>query len=311
MVIAVILIAAGGFGVYYSYYRPSSTSSQSPSFTAGAFSSGQVVTFVYNGSATFECTPSLTALFPHDPNASGASGTTSCGAGNASQSAVPGQVPEWYLIPAYAGLSAFGLTGYNATTRGFPTVNGSAVLTDCGAGATPTACVDHPADAFSPFFAQFEVHAGLSSGVEGLPVGVLPFPAHDMVENYTSFPIVPWGTSVVFVLDPNILPDRATGVCAPVVVPSNLSAPLGNCLNSTAAIYAAATTCSSAAQDYNSAANNPIWWVLTHEDHVSPCAQVYVPSPGSLAPGGPGSGLNTNLYEPYSVQSGAPSSFPT
>lgn len=307
-VLAVIVVVVAALAVYYVYYRPS-PSSTSPRLTAGGFAEGQVVTFTYNGTGTFSCTPSLSTLFPHDPNASGASTSISCAVGNASVTAVAGQVPQWYLVPAYTGLSAFGLTGYNATARGFPTLNGSAVYTDCGAGTTPSTCPDHPSYTFSPIFAEVEARAGHPTGLLGLGPGVLPYPAHDMVENFTSYPLVPWGTIVVFVMDPNILPDRATGACTEVA-PSNLSHPTGNCLTSYSAIASAAITCSSTAESVNSATGNPIWWVLTHEDHVSACAQVFIPAPGTLAPSGPGVGLDSNLYEPYSVSAGAPSSFP-
>ena len=307
--VALIVVAAGSLTYYYAVAPRPSSSSSPPQLTAGAFAGGQVVTFVFNGSATFLCTPSLAVLFPHDGNVTRAEGSTSCGAGNASQSAVV-QVPQWFLIPAFACLSVFGLTSQNATARGFPTLDGTPVLTDCGAGATPTACLDHPAVSFSPLFADFEARAGLPSGVESLPLGVLPFPAHDMVENFTSYPLVPWGTIFVYVLDPNILPDRATGVCS-VVAPSNLSDPTANCLTSSAHIVAAASTCSSTAATFASAADNAVGWALTHDARSSPCAQVYIPSPGSFVPEGASALLNSNLYIPYSVTAGSPASFPT
>ncbi len=307
VVLVVVVVVVAGSLTYYYETRPTPSSS-SPGYFAGGFAEGQVVTLSYNGSSTFACTPPLSALFPRDANASAAGAVTSCGIGNASQTAVA-QIPQWYLVPGFSGLSVFGLTNFNATARGFPTRNGTAVETDCGAGATATACVDHPPVAFSPLFAQFEARAGLLSGVESLPLGTLPYPAHDIVENYTAYPLVPWGTIVVYVFDPNILPNRATGVCAPVA-PSNLTDATANCLNSTAHIYAAATTCSSAAAATLGAADNPIGWVLTHEDHVSPCDQVYIQTPGSPVPAGTNELLNSNLYVPYSVSLGAPSSFP-
>jgi hypothetical protein len=315
LTVAVVAIVVVAGTVAYYETRPSSSagspgSPPAPSpVIAGAFASGQVVTFTYNGSHTFSCTPSVSSLFPHDSNASAAAGTTDCAIGNASQSAVE-QVPQWYLIPAFAGLSAFGLTNFNATSRGFPTLNGSAVFADCGAGATPTACLDQPPASFSPIFADVEAHAGLSGGVDGLPLGVLPYPAHDMVENYTSYPIVPWGTIIVYVLDPNIWPNRSTGACA-ALVPSNLSDPTANCLTSSAHIDLAETTCSSAAAKVAASADNPVSWALTHDAQASACAQVYVPAPGSYAPEGGSALLNSNLYEPYSVALGAPASFPS
>ncbi len=310
VVVAVVLVVvvAGSVGVYYAYFR--SPSPTSPSNTAGAFANGQVVTFVYNGSNTYLCTPSVTTMFPKDPNSTGAAAVTSCEAGNASQTAVVGQLPQWYLVPAFAGLSDFGLTALNATPRGFATTNGSTIETDCGAGGTPTACPDHPQYLFSPLVAQAEADSGLGHGAQGLPVGVMPFPAHDMLENYTTYPLVSWGTIFVFVFDPNILPDRTTGACV-ATAPSNLTSATGNCLTTWAHVYAAADTCSSAAQHYNSAVGNPLWKAFMSSDHLSPCAQAYVPAPGTFGPAGPASLLNSNVYVPYAVQPGAPSSFPT
>jgi hypothetical protein len=310
-VAVVVIVVVAGTVAYYKTRPPSSPSSP-PAPTpviAGAFASGQLVTFTYNGSHTFSCTPSLPSLFPRDGNASTAAGTTACGIGNASQSAVE-QVPQWYLIPAFAGLSAFGLTQFNATPRGFPTLHGGPVYADCGAGVTPTACLDQPPASFSPTFADVEARAGLSGGVDGLPLGVLPYPAHDMVENFTSYPVVPWGTIIVYVLDPNIWPNRSTGACVALVA-SNVSDPTANCLTSSAHINLAETTCSSAAANVATAADNPVSWVLTHDERASSCDQVYIPAPGTYSPEGGSALLNSNLYEPYSVTLGAPASFPT
>lgn len=304
-IVVIIVILAAALSYYYLVYLPG-TRSPAPLLQEGGFTQGSVVTFVYNGTDTFLCEPSMTVMFPNDPTASAAAAKTECEVGNASQNAVP-QVPEWVLVPAYAGLSIFGVGALGATARGFPAVNGTGLLTDCGAGGTPTACVDHPTYLYSPLFAAVEDHLNLTGGYGGLPLGVLPTPAHDhLLDTPTTYPNVEWGTIAVLVLDPNILPDRATGICA-ATVPSNLSSPTGNCLTSLNALKAAMTTCSSAAANFNAAAKNPIWQTLVSVG-VSPCAQVLVPGVASIAQI---SSLNSNLYIPFLVQPGAPASFPS
>ncbi len=305
VLVAVIVILAAGLSYYYLVYLPG-TRSSTPLLEEAGFTDGSVVTFVYNGTDTFLCEPSMSVMFPNDPTASAAAATTPCEVGNASQNAVS-QVPEWVLVPAYAGLSIFGVTALGANARGFPAVNGTALPTDCGAGGSPTACVDHPTYLYSPLFVAVEDHLNLTNGYGGLPRGVLPTPAHDhLLDTGTKYPNVEWGTIAVLVLDPNILPNRSTGTCA-ATVPSNLSSPTGNCLTSLNALEAALTTCSSAAANFNAAAKNPIWQTLVSVG-VSPCAQVFVPGASSAAQI---SHLNANLYIPFLVQPGAPASFPS
>lgn len=306
-VIAIVVavgIVSGGLGYYYGVVRPAQTSGSSPgvnqSLEMGGFDSGQVVTFLYNGTTTSTCTPSLTSFFPNDPNASAATRYTNCEVGAASQNAVP-QLPEYVLVPAFAGLSIFGVGALGANASGFPTLNGSALATDCGAGGTVTGCPDHPTYLYSPLFTAVEAHLGLHQGYGGLPEGVLPTPAHDhLINTPTTYANVYWGTTVVLVLDPNIFPNRETAGCS-VVAASNLSNPTSNCLSSFAGLERALTTCSSSAAAYNSATSNPIWQTLVSVG-VSSCAQVYVP--------GGVSALNANLYIPFSVSPGEPPMFP-
>ena len=152
-----------------------------------------------------------------------------------------------------------------------------------------------------------EDHFNLTNGYGGLPLGVLPTPAHDhLLDTPTKYPNVEWGTIVVLVLDPNILPNRATGMCT-ATDPSNLSSPTGNCLTTLNALKAAMTTCSSAAANFNAAGKNPTWQTLVSVGG-SPCAQVFVPGATSIAQI---SNLNSNLYIPFLVQPGTPSSFPS
>ncbi len=306
IVVALVIIIAASLSYYYLLYLPS-TRASAPLLEEGGFTDGSVVTFVYNGTNTFVCTPTMSVMFPNDRTAAAAAATTQCEVGNASQNAVPTQIPEWVLVPAYAGLSIFGVSELGATARGFPAVNGTALQTDCGAGGTPTACVDHPTYLYSPLFTAVEDHLNLTTGYGGLPLGVLPTPAHDhLLDTGTTYPNVPWGTIAVLVLDPNILPDRVTGTCSTVEA-SNLSNPTGNCLTSLTALERAMTTCSSAAANFNAAAKNPIWQTLVSVG-VSPCVQAIVPGDMSIAQL---NNLNSNLYIPFLVQPGAPASFPS
>ncbi|MCI4324740.1 MAG: hypothetical protein L3K00_02485 [Thermoplasmata archaeon] len=303
LVVVVILVVAGGLGYYYLVVKTSNSTS-SPGLNAslemGGFADGQIVTFVYNGTTTELCTPSLSTMFPGDANATAAAAKTGCEVGNANQNIVQ-QVPQYILVPAFAGLSIFGETALKATSHGFPTVNGSTVLTQCGAGGTSTACPDHPTYLYSPDFTAVEQHIGLTSGYGGLTPGVLPTPAHDHLLNTpTTYPNVYWGITVVLVFDPNIFPAQSSPSCT-ATVHSNLSNPTGNCLTSFSALQAAMGSggCSSAASAFNNATANPIWQTLN-----AGCHQVVVPG-GNLGD------LNGNLYIPFSVMPGAPPMFPS
>lgn len=301
--VVVIVVAPTLLYVYPGYLRKPSSSA----LTEGGFTMGQVVTFTYNGSNTYVCTPDLSVMFPGNASAAAAASATECEVGNASQNAVPGQVPEWVLVPGFAGLSVFGQTALGSTSDGFPTVNGSTLLTDCGGGASPSACVDHPTYLYSPFFVAVEVHLGLG-GVGGLDLGVLPTPAHDhLINTNPTYPNVPWGTIAAIVLDPNIFPDRATGTCTEIV-PSNLTRPTANCLTTLTALDAATQTCSTSVTDFNAAVSNPIWATLNVLTGTTVCQQVVVP--GDVTITEVNSDLDSNLYIPFSVSPGAPSSFP-
>jgi flagellar basal body-associated protein FliL len=298
-IVVVVLVVAASAGYYFFVLRKPAAAA--PLDEAG-FTQGQLVTFTYNGTNTFLCTPGLSVMFPGNSTAAAASSTTSCEVGNASQTAVP-QVPEWVLVPAFAGLSIFGVASLGATARGFPAQNGTAVLTDCGAGGSPTACLDHPTYIFSPVFTIVENYVGVSS-VAGLPLGVLPTPSHDhVIDTSATYPNVEWGTIAVLVFDPNIFPNRTTGVCT-VSVPSNLSSPTGNCLTSLTNLNRAFSTCSKSVVNFNTAVSNPIWKALG-----SPCEQVLVA--GALTISQVDTQLNSNLYIPFSVSPGLPATLPT
>jgi hypothetical protein len=290
----VILVGAAGIYVYYMTPKAAPKSISE----AGGFAMGAPVTFVYNGTDTYLCTPSLLTFYP---NATQAASSTPCEVGAAGQNAVL-QYPEWALVPAFAGLSVFGIQSQGANARGFPQYSGSAVLTDCGAGGTPTACPDHPTLTYSPLFTSVETYLHITTGLGGYPEGVLPTPAHDHLLNTSStFPNVQWGTIVVLVLDPNIWPDRATGTCTKVVA-SNLSVPTANCLTSLTALDAALLTHTTSVATSNSV--NPVWEALGN-----PSTQVIVPGDLTISEI---NNLNGNIYVPFSVQPGAPAGgYPT
>lgn len=303
-IVVVVVVIVAGVLVYEYYLKPKPSGSNSNAmFEMGGFNNGQVVTFLYNGTNTFQCTPPITTFFP---NATSAAAKTPCEVGAADQNAVSGQVPQWILVPAFAGLSIFGVTSLGASAHGFPMFNGQVLLTQCGAGATNTSCIDHPTLLYSPDFAAVEQHAtGNTNGIGGLPFGVLPTPAHDHLLDISSVPFsnVPWGIVVVLVFDPNIWPSRDTAACSSIVS-SNLSSPTANCLSTFSGLQNALTTKSTAVNVANNGTTpNPIWQTLG-----SPLTQVVVPGVTTV------SGLTTlngNLYIPFAVLAGPPPMEPT
>lgn len=296
-VVVVVIVVVAGLLAYYYYGRPKpgTASGPNPMLEMGGFTGGQVVTFVYNGTNTYECAPATTTFFPTAPS------SVPCEVGSANQNAVSGQVPQWILVPAFAGLTIFGASSLGSSSRGWPVFAGSPVLADCGPGGSPTACVDHPTLLYSPFFTQVEQSVGVTAGVGGNPEGVLPVPTHDhLLNTAATFPNVYWGIVVVLVLDPNIWPDRASAQCT-ATNSSNLSNPTGNCLTSIDALNRAIVTSASDVATVNG--GNAIWKTLG-----KPNSQVIIPGDATVASA---TNLNGNLYIPFAVQPGAPPSFPT
>jgi hypothetical protein len=292
VVVVLIVVLAS---LYVLKVGPFASSAPAPAaLVAGGFTQSQVVTFLYTGN--YSCLPALPTLFPGEASVNS---TTPCVVGAADQNALD-QVPEWILVPVFAGLSIFGdHSTLGADARGFPVFQGASLLTDCGAGGSPTGCPDHPTYLYSPAFTTVEQSINITAGFGGLPEGVLPTPAHDhLINTSATLPSVEWGTIVVLVFDPDIFPDRATGHCTAAVT-SNQSAPTANCLNSLAALgRAMSTTSSSVALANGGSANNPIWKALG-----SPTLQVVLPGDISIAQEAQ---LNSNLYIPFAVQPGAP-----
>jgi len=252
---------------------------------SGAFLNGQIISFYY--SMNFNCTPPLSAFFANQSKANQL--TMGCEVGAANMSAFPNNAaPVYVIVPAFAGLSVFGVKQLGATPQGFPvfTYNNMSytILTQCGASLTPTACPDHMSLIYSPAFTVVEQYLGIKNGVFGLPEGVLPTPAHDHIVTFSTNQSIPWYIVVVLDFDPNIFPNPVTGQCQ-AIVPSNITNSTANCLNSYSAILKAMQTQDSAVASANS--NNPIWLALG-----KPMTQVIVPG---ITPANLKTAANSNM----------------
>ncbi len=255
----VLLVTTGtGWGLYvYQVTRPAS-SSPSPGLSGG-FLNSAVVTYEYYNSTPYQCSPATTATT-----------VTACEVGSAG-TFPSNALPNWVIVPAYSQLSIFGVTALGATRQGYPTFDNQTIVTDCGAGNTPSACPDHPALLYSPDFTAVEQHIGITGGYGGLPEGVLPTPAHDhIVETDAGQANIPWYNIAVLVFDPNIMPDAATGRCAQIM-PSGLTNATANCLTSLSALQNAMTTNNNVTIGAANA-KNPIWQTLG-----KPTTQVVIP----------------------------------
>lgn len=258
-----------GMQLAMSVYGASTAMVMSPNAIAsGGFYNSKEVTFIYTGNYT--CTPNANTLFGNSMEAANSMKFTNCEVGVAGNTVSSGALPVWVSVPAYAGLSIFGVNSLGATADGYPTFMGNVIVTDCGAGGTMTSCPDHPVYLYSPAFTAVEDHLNITNGIFGLPEGVLPTPAHShIVDTDASGASIEWYAITVLVFDPNIMPNATTGQCTQVVA-SNLTNATANCLTSFAALQRALNTSSSAVASANG--NNPIWQTLG-----SPNTQVVVP----------------------------------
>lgn len=308
VVVVVIIAGAGAYVLLYSGGNAMTTSTASNSTgtlvpasmilngtTSGGFYRNQVVSFMYT--QDFVCTPALAKFASNQTEANLAAAKTSCEVGGGNNTAVSGAEPVFILVPAFAGLSIFGVPALGATSQGYPTFNHQLVFTQCGAGGTISACSDHPALVYSSYFTAVEQHIGITAGYGGLPEGVLPTPSHDHVVDYTGGPSIPWDVITVLVFDPNVMPDGATGQCHQWV-PSDLSNPTANCLTSFSALTSAMTTQTSATANANSTQNNPIYTTLGGVK-----TQVLIPGVTIVSQTSP---TNTNLFLYFSVSSSNP-----
>ncbi|MGC8479641.1 MAG: hypothetical protein ACP5M9_03160 [Candidatus Micrarchaeia archaeon] len=281
---AMLLLLQFGFVGASSIYRMNPNASAS-----GGFLNSTEVTFVYSGNYTCNKIPSNTfgSTYANEINSSFA--FTSCVVGIGQNTT--GKAPLWVAIPAYAGLSIFGINALGASSQGYPIFEGNVIVTNCGGGISNTSCPDHPKFLYSPDFTLVEQHLNITKGVFGLPEGVLPTPAHTHIINTNaSGKSIGWYVISVLVFDPNIMPNATTGKCTQIVA-SNLSDPTGNCLTSLSAIEKAMVTQSSSVALANEA--NPIWQTLG-----GPKLQVIIPGISLVTEI---NNSDTNLAIPFAV----------
>ncbi len=313
IVVVVLVVAAGAYYLLQPGTKTSTSSSTTPTtsttstgttvatsmilngMTSAGFYNNQLVTFAYNKDYT--CTPALSKFASNQTEANLAAAKTACEVGGGDNTAVANAAPVFILVPAFAGLSIFGVAALGATSQGYPTFNHQLVFTQCGAGGSTSACFDHPTLIYSPYFTAVEQHIGIYKGYGGLPEGVLPTPSHDHVVDYAGGPSIPWDVITVLVFDPNIMPDGATGQCHQWVG-SNTTSSTGNCLTSFSAIAKAMTTHTTANANANSTQNDPIYNTLG-----GPNAQVLIPGVSVVSDTSP---TNTNLFLYFSVASSNP-----
>jgi hypothetical protein len=273
----------------------SSSSSVLQTLKSGGFLNNGTVTFGY--SQQYSCTPSLSSFGFNSTETNNATKDTTCEVGAGNSTAVANALPVFVLVPAYAGLSIFGVSQLGASAQGYPVFDNQTIATQCGAGGTGAACPDHPTYIYSPDFTLVEKHLGISNGVFGLPEGVLPTPSHDHVVGYNGSQSIPWYMVTVLVFDPNVMPNAVTGQCAQVVK-SNLTNPTGNCLNNLSAIQAAMATKTTATANANSTQNDPIF-----DTFGGVQTQVLVPGVTEIAETSP---ANSNLFLYFNVVSENP-----
>jgi hypothetical protein len=256
---------------------------------SGGFVAGNLTTFDYT--KNYVCTPAGTA-FINDAQAQNASKITTCLVGAGNSTAISGAYPVFVLVPAFAGLSVFGVTQLGASSQGYPTFDHQVIPTQCGGGGSASACPDHPTYLYSPDFTLVEQHLGIKDGVFGLPEGVLPTPAHDHIAGFDTSTSIPWYVVAVLVFDPNIFPNAITGQCSQVVN-SNLTDPTGNCLTSFTALENAMNTKTTATANANATQDDPIY-----DTFGGVSTQVSIPGVTIVSENSP---ANSNLFLFFSV----------
>jgi len=306
-IVAVIIIIAGtgGYIYYTSYYAGTQAFVRTGTSVAtniiltgsvsGGFYKGSVVSFSY--SQNYQCLPALSKFASNQTEATAAAAKATCEVAGGDPTALAGAAPVFILVPAYAGLSIFGVPALGATSQGYGVFNQNVVFTQCGAGGSTSACADHPTLLYSPFFTAVELSLGIKNGYGGLPEGVLPTPAHSHVVNYQGGPSIPWYVVTVLVFDPNVMPDGQTGQCRQWVA-SDLASPTANCLTSFTAIANALTTKTSATRNANSTQNDPVYNALGGVP-----TQVAIPGVTLVTDNSP---TNTNLFLWFAVSSSNP-----
>jgi hypothetical protein len=222
-----------------------------------ALQNGNVVNLVYFDN--FTCIPAPAAVYMNSSESINAASITACEFGSAAGVNTTGGIPRWDLIPAFAGLSIYGYPAYGSTLLGYPSYNGNTVLTECTASGKSNLCIRRPAYIYSPIISTIERSSNISNGINGLPEGVLPNAARDILASPKKNSAVSRSYDVrVWVLDPNIFPNPSTGKCVQVA-PSSLANSTAHCLTSITALEAAISTNDTAVPTIN--ANNVFWKV--------------------------------------------------
>jgi hypothetical protein len=304
--IILLIVAAAGFILYTTATASTITTTTTATTTitststsvstsllqelkSGGFVNGNLTTFEYT--KNYVCTPAPTT-FINNAEAQNASKVTTCIVGAGNSTAISGAAPVFVLVPAFAGLSIFGVTQLGASTQGYPTFNHQTIVTQCGGGGSASACPDHPTYLYSPDFTLVEQHLGIKAGVFGLPEGVLPTPAHDHIAGFDTSNSIPWYVVAVLVFDPNIFPNAVTGQCSQVVN-SNITNPTGNCLTSFTALENAMNTKTTATANANATQDDPIY-----DTFGGVASQVLIPGVTIVSENSP---ANTNLFIFFSV----------
>ena len=180
-----------------------------------AFQDGNTIHLTYFNN--FTCFPGPSAIFMNSSESINASSVTACEFGSAVNVNTTNSIPRWGLIPAFAGLSVYGYNAYGSTPQGYATYNGIAIPTICGAGQSSSACVHRPGYIYSPILSAIEKGAGIVGGLSGMPKGVLPNAARDiLVSQKKNGTIVSSYEVRVWVFDPNIFPNSTTGKCTQI-----------------------------------------------------------------------------------------------
>ena len=180
-----------------------------------AFQNGNIIKLTYFDN--FTCYPAPAAVYMNSTESINAASVTACEYGSALGVNTTGSIPRWGMIPAFAGLSVYGYNAFNSTAQGYPTYNGNAILAICGAGQTSTVCIHRPTYIYSPVISALEHGMNVFDGLYGLPEGVLPNAARDLLVSPKKNGTISSSYEVrVWVFDPNIFPNSTTGKCTQI-----------------------------------------------------------------------------------------------
>jgi hypothetical protein len=232
------------------------------SINVTAFQNGNTIKLVYF--ENFTCAPAPSTVYLNNSESVNATAVTACEFGSSVGVNTTGSIPRWDLIPAFAGMSVYGYNAYGASPQGYPVYNGMVLRTECAAGQTTKACIHRPIYIYSPILSAGERLMNVSNGMNGLPEGVLPNAARDLLVSQNANGTIQRAYEVrVWVFDPNIFPNLTTGKCIQVAN-SSLADPTADCLTSLASLRTALATVDTDISAINS--NNILWKVAGGPD---------------------------------------------